>query len=306
MLYTLAKDTPWRDGAWDTLAYEVIDALQGSMARGVFTQAFSMPTILAESPQGASDAQKVKFTESIIGGFLQVIGVTPGYKLVFNQASAEGTPVFEAAEKKLERWASVFICGTAGILDGGSGFSNSDMFAGVRGETIEEEAEDLAEFENAQIWGPVCKWAVRAGYLEAGNDNATINYIAKPPSKLKAEAEAVMAAANAVKAMRDAKMTPADERIRVQWQMPIEVTQSTINEPPVSGVQPTARVIETEMPPELSYSETLASAMNEHGDMVCPCDRHDPRNCPRCGVVQRFEHVDGKPVAKWRAYKRAA
>jgi hypothetical protein len=176
------------------------------------------------------------------------------------------------------------------------------MFAGVRGETIEEEAEDLAEFENAQIWGPVCKWAVSAGHLEVGNDNATINYIAKPPSKLKAEAEAVMAAANAVKAMRDAGMVPADERIRVQWQMPIEVTPQTPTG--AQAPQPQAREIDPDAPPELSYSETLAAAMNEHGDTVCPHGKHP--NCNRCGVVERFEHVDGKPVAKWRAYKRAA
>lgn len=295
VLYTLAKDTPWRDGAWDTLAYEVIDALQGSMARGTFIQAFSMPTILARSPQGASEHQKAEFTDSIIGGFLQIIGVTNGFELDFKQASAEGADVFDATEKKLERWASVFICGTAGILDGGSGFSNSDMFAGVRGETIEEEAEDLAEFENAQIWGPVCKWGVRAGHLEAGNDNATINYIAKPPSKLKAEAEAVKAAAEAVKAMRDAGMTPADERIRVQWQMPIEVVQAPIETPPVSGVQPIqASEAREEDLPEQTYSEGIAEQLNARSEDVCPCPNHADRHCPRCGVVRRHEVKDNQ------------
>lgn len=226
VLYTLCDDSPWREGAWYSLAFEVIDALQGSMARGVFTQAFSMPTVLAKSPQAATDTQKASFTESVIGGFLTVIGVTPGYDIEFKQATAEGADVFAASEAKLERWASVFICGTAGIIDGGQGFANSDMFAGVRGEILEEEAEDLAELENSQIWPQICKWGVAAGHLPAGNDNACINYIAKPSSKLKAEAEAVTAAANAVKAMREADMSPDADRIRIQWQMPIEATKA--------------------------------------------------------------------------------
>jgi len=302
VLYTLCDDSPWREGAWYSLAFEVIDALQGSMARGVFTQAFSMPTVLAKSPQGASDTQKATFTESVIGGFLTVIGVTPGYDIEFKQATAEGADVFAASESKLERWASVFICGTAGIIDGGQGFSNSDMFAGVRGEILEEEAEDLAELENSQIWPQICKWGAAAGYLPPGNDNACINYIAKPSSKLKAEAEAVTAAANAVKAMRDAGMAPDDERVRISWQMPVKASAPIASLP---EAPPNVQARDEE-PPELTYSESIAEALNARNEEVCPCDRHEPKYCPSCGVVRRKAVKDEQWASVWQPVRRRA
>lgn len=301
VLYTLCEDSPWREGAWYSLAFEVIDALQGSMARGVFTQAFSMPTVLAKSPQGATDVQKASFTESVIGGFLTVIGVTPGYDIEFKQATAEGADVFAASEEKLERWASVFICGTAGIIDGGQGFSNSDMFAGVRGEILEEEAEDLAELENSQVWPQICAWGVRAGHLPPNNDNACINYIAKPSSKLKAEAEAVTAAANAVKAMREAGMTPDDERVRVSWQMPVKAQTQAAPALPEPNLQ--AR---DEVEPEPHYSEMIAEQLNERGEDVCPCPNHADRHCPRCGVVRRPQVKDGQWASVWQPVRRRA
>jgi hypothetical protein len=75
----------------------------------------------------------------------------------------------------------------------------------------------------------------------------------------------------------------------------------------IDGVTPPASIIpeaREEEEPEPSYSEKLAAAMNEHGDRACPHGKHP--YCASCGVVEHFEHIDGKPRATWHPTRRRA
>jgi len=58
--------------------------------------------------------------------------------------------------------------------------------------------------------------------------------------------------------------------------------------------------------PEPHYSETIADALNERGEAVCPCDRHEPRSCPRCGVTRRPMMKDDVWVDTWQPRRRAS
>jgi hypothetical protein len=297
VLKTRVKNDPWRDGAWHKIAYSVIDALQATMQRSVWTHMFAMPTVLAKFPLGGSDIQKARFTESIIGASLRVIGATPGYDLDFKQATAEGSDTFKQAEDKLREDVSILAWGTTGLISGGSGFANSDLFERSRAAVLEKEARKEGTFENAQIWPVALGWAVRAGMLPRGAEQACIEYNAESPV-------VVQQKATAAKSLIDAGYTPEEAQRRVGLEKHSyagKVLAAVPTPPPSPESLPEAR---DAAEPEPSYSETIAAQMNERGDQACPCDRKDSRYCPSCGVVRRQEIKDGQWAPVWMPVRR--
>jgi phage gp29-like protein len=256
-------------------------------------QVFGMPTILAKSPLGASDQQKATFTQKVIGAALRVIGVTPGYDLDFKQASAEGSDTFTQAMQELERAVSILVWGTLGLISGGSGFSNSDLFERMKAAVIEKEARKQARFENEQIWHPVLDWAYRAGNISASARNAHISYNAESAAVIEQKAKAA-------KALVEIGYTPEEAQQRVgleKHSMPEPVPQSGVQ------VSPEAR---EDAPEEPGYSEKLAATMTERSLSECP--HGETRSCRSCRVVRRYEVQDGndpyRPV--WHPWTRRA
>jgi hypothetical protein len=331
-LKTRVKSDPWRDGAWHKLAYPVMDALQAEIQRGVWMHVFSMPTVLAKYPLGSSDDQKVRFTQSFLGTAIRVIGATAGYDMDFKQASAEGAQTFKDVEERLERAVSILVWGTVGLLAGGSGFANSQLFEQMKSGVVAKEAWKQATFENDQIWPVVLDWAARAGHISRSAVDACIEYNPETPA-------VILNKASAAKALMDAGYTPeeAQRRAGIEKQAydmpddkrgasaaifayhieqgivtPNEVRQ-TLGLPPTAwGEEPRTQGENEKAPadarleefPEASYSETLAARMNERGDLRCPHDRD--KYCPSCGVRRRHEERDGQWVDTWMPVVRSA
>lgn len=309
VMKTRVKSDPWREGVWHKIAYAIMDSLQASMQRSAWMHVFSMPTVLAKYPLGSSESQKAKFTNAILGSALRVIGVTPGFDLDYKQASAEGTQTFKDVEEQLERTISILAYGTMGLINGGSGFSNSELFEQQKASVISKEARKQARFENDQIWPQVFDWAIKAGYLSPAAAHAQVEYISKGPVVIKAEAEAITAAAGAYKALVDAGITPDEARMIVQLQIPAKSTQEPIlsAQPALPELEdPTARedVGATEELPEASYSEQLAARLTERGDSTCPHGRKP--YCRSCGVRIRHEEIDGAWREVWHPITRTA
>jgi hypothetical protein len=358
VLGTLSKNRPWFEGQWHKLAYKVLQAQLAAELRDVWSNAFSMPIIVAKTPQGASNDQRAKFTESILGAFLRVIGVTPGYDVEMKQATAEGSDVFTQSEKNLIEAASIAIWGTTGLISGGQGFANADLFEQMAAKIISAFAAHLARRDNGQIWRRVLQWAAQRGHISKAAAHAQIEYRTDSAAVIERKAKAA-------KALVDVGVSPEESRKQVgitSLSMPgTKVDESTqtprlvgaiqsavqivtavaanqiprdagiaqlkylINvdgaeaeemmgsagagfvasvdgtTPPPAAILPEAR---EEEEPEPSYSENLAAAMNEHGDTACPHGKHP--YCARCGVVEHFEHVEGKPRATWHATRRRA
>jgi hypothetical protein len=292
VLKARVKTDPWREGAWHKIAYKICNSELAEMQRSVWMQIFGMPTVLATSPQGASDDQKISFTQKVIGAALRVIGVTPGYSLKFEQATAEGSDTFAQALAELERSISILAWGTMGLISGGSGFSNSDLFERMKAAILEKEARKQARFENEQIWPVALDWACRAGKISKAAKNACIVY--------NAESAAVIAQkAAAAKALIECGYSQEEAQQRVGLEK-----HSMPERAPESGVRmlPEAR---DEEPIEPSYSEKLALDMNARNRVACPHGTVDA--CRKCRVVLRYEATDDgyKPV--WHSYaKRAA
>jgi hypothetical protein len=293
VMKTRVKTDPWRDGAWHKIAYKICNSELAEMQRSVWMQIFGMPTVLAESPLGASDDQKLNFTQKVIGAALRVIGVTPGYKMTFNQASAEGSDTFAQAMTELERAVSILVWGTLGLISGGSGFSNSDLFERMKAAILEKEARKQARFENEQIWPVVLDWAYRAGKISKAARNACIVYNAE-------SAAVIQQKATAAKALMEAGYSAEEAQRRVgleKHSMPEAAPESGVRLPPGSR---------EEEPEEPGYSEALASKMTERALEACP--HGETRSCRSCRVVRRFEVQDGadpyRPV--WHPWTRRA
>lgn len=290
----LLKNAPWREGAWQRLGNDNYGAINAALLEDLWQQAFSIPWVWAVAPQAQSQEQKAKFWNSAIGGAaLRVLGVTPGFDMKFLQASAEGKDSFAQTVQRLRENVSIDTWGTIGLIAGGSGFANEKGFREMKEAKITKEARRQSRMENPSIWQPVLDWGVRKGDLSPSARYAIVEYQIETAGAIgeKADAAAKLIACG---------YSPEEAQRRVGLEkaaMPTAIPDKT-------QPLPEAREEESEAPPEPSYSEKLAAAMNEHGDAACPHGKHP--NCTRCGVVERFEHIDGKPVAKWRAYKRAA
>lgn len=297
VMKTRVKSDPWRDGAWHKIAYKICNSELAEMQRSIWMQVFGMPTILAKYPHGAAEHQKITFTQKVIGAALRVIGVTPGYDLDFKQATAEGADTFSQALEELERAVSILVWGTMGLISGGSGFSNSDLFERMKAAVIEKEARKQARFENEQIWAPVLDWAYRAGKISKAARNACIGY--------NAESAAVIAQkAAAAKALVEIGYSQEEAQQRVgleKHSMPDRIPESGIRQ-----IAPQVPELREEEPEEPGYSERLAESMTARGLDMCP--HGETRSCRSCRIVRRYEVQDGdnpyRPV--WHPWTRRA
>lgn len=297
VLGTLSTNRPWFEGHWHKLAYKVMQAQLSAELRDVWSNAFSMPIIVARTPQGASNDQRAKFTESILGAFLRVIGVTPGYDVEMKQATAEGADVFTQAEKNLIEAASIAIWGTLGLIQGGSGFANADLFEQMAAEIISAFAAHLSRRDNDQIWWKVLWWANRSDHISKSATNACVEYQTESAAVIERKAKAA-------KALVDVGVPPEEARRKAGL-----TSQSVPEAAPTGDVRPVAPSLpeaREEEEPEPTYSEGIAAMLNERNETVCPCRNHADQHCPRCGVVRRQEVINGEWTEVWHAKRRRA
>ena len=294
---SLVKNAPWAEGAWQRLGNDCYGAINAAMLEDLWQQMFAIPWVWAVAPQGASDAQKAKFWQSAVGGaVLRVLGVTPGYDLKFLQATAEGKDSFAASDNRLKEHVSIDTWGTIGLISGGSGFANSDLFEGMKAGKIGKEARRQSRMENPQIWAPVLDWAVRAGKVSPAARNACIEYQVDSPAVTKSQAEA------ATILVEKLGYTP-EEACKV-----VGLSKAALPQVATPAPAPAPMALEEE-PDEPGYSEKLAMRMTERNESTCPCPNKADRYCPRCGVVARFEYPDepGQPAHMvWHATRRRA
>ncbi len=205
---------PWREGLWIGLGNDLVSAAGSTLARDAFVHRFALPMLLAKYPGGASEPQKLSFFESVAGGIMSVIGVTPGYSVDLVQARAEGAQVFKDSEERQERRAAIAICGTSGIMDGGAGFANGALFQQVKDHLVHRTGQDAASFINDQALPAVLAWAARAGHLSRRDRELVLAYDTTPPQARESEAKAIEAAMRAFVAQLEAAERAGDPMLR--------------------------------------------------------------------------------------------
>lgn len=289
---------PWRGGLWPGLSNDLVSSVTSTLSRDAFVQRFGLPTILAEAPLGASDDQKGAFWESFVHGIIAVIGMTPGYKASILQAKAEGADVFKDSEARQERRAAIAICGTEGILSGGQGFANSALFVQVKGHLVQRTGQDLCATLNEQAIPQLLYYASRSGKISRKEHELVLAYDTTPPEARKLEAEALSAAAKAVKDLEEAGFAVDKKIFGGRFQVP-EIRTEAPTTPPLVEVPANdgGSVEAREEPPEPGYSEQLAEVLTQHARPTC---RHGEEQgikletCRRCGVRRQDVYEPGQ------------
>jgi hypothetical protein len=309
---------PWRRGIWAGLAYDLVSAAGATLHRDAFIWKFGNPFVLAKSPTGAAEDQKVSFWRATMNWALGAAGVSPGYEVELLQPKAEGREVFNDADSRAERRAMICIAGQVVTTTGGVGFANADVFVTIAATKVKRTGQDLCVTLNTQCIPQVVAWAVASGILPA-NDNTEIclEYDTTPPQAREAEAGAITAAALAYKGLAEAfagsGLEPDPIEFKARFRLPLK---TTITAAPVAVSVPGApsssaapALPPAEEAPTKDHAALLAQEMTEHG--VDRCEHGSLNRCRLCGV-ERIRGVvpgqDGEPHGwklAWRPIEEA-
>jgi hypothetical protein len=126
---------------------------------------------------------------------------------------------------------------------------------------------------NEQAIPHVLRWAAQAGYISSRDRDLLLAYDTTPPQARKAEADAITAVAQAVKAMKEAGFDPDFVEMQARFRLPVKMASA-----PEIGALPDA----TQEASTKDRRRTLAEDMTAHGAPTC---RHgNPNICRICGV----------------------
>lgn len=294
------KVDPWRRGAWSSLAYDQVSEDGAGLSRDGFVWKFGNPFVMAVSPSGESEEQKGRFWSGVADWVMGFAGVTPGWDVRLIEAKGEGRQVFTDAEARVERRAMIKICGQVVTVTGGVGFANAEIFATIASHLVARTGQDEATTLNEQAIPHVVRWAQREGKLPPGDREVKLAWDTTPPQARKAEAEAISAAAKAIKDMRDAGLEPDLVEMTARFRLPAKALQEAAAPAPleVRGA-PTSAPAEEEAPTK-SDASLLAEGMTAHG--METCHHGCPNRCRLCGVERTrtvVPGVDGAP-ATWK------
>ena len=296
---------PWHRGIWKGLGFDQVSEDQAGLNRDAFIGKYSNPFVIAKAAQGLADDQKFIGWKALQRWTMGFLGTVGGFDVSLLQPKAEGREIITDAEAKVERRAMMRIAGQIVTSLGGPGFANAEIFAIIASFLVTRSAQSLTRTLNSQAIPRVIEWAQAQGHLPKGKLQASLTYDTTPPQARKAEAEAIKSAMDAFKSQVEAANAANDPRLMPnvaeyidRFRLPASPLVS------ISQAQPTESVAKEEDPPEPHYSETIAAALNERNDEVCPCDRHEARYCPRCGVARRHVLQNGQWAREWQPLRR--
>lgn len=319
---------PWNRGIWADLGRDQCSEDAAGMHRDAFIMKYGNPFVIATSPQGQADFQKIDFWRTVKQWCMGFAGVTPGHKVDLLQPKAEGREVFTDAEGKVERRAMMRICGQIVTSLGGPGFANAEIFATIASFLVARTAQDLATTLNEQAIPQIIRMGCEQGFID-DDSPLLLGYDTTPPQARKAEAEAISAAMAAFVAQWDAaekagdpSMRPSPEEYRARFRLPVAGEGSGALEAAHAAIrslttqerralldglraqnQNASDAPEIGIPaepdePDVDHAARLASEMTEHKMETC---EHGFGRCYRCGVERdRGIEVGADGQKAWR------
>jgi hypothetical protein len=328
---------PWGRGIWADLGRDQCSEDAAGMHRDAFIMKYGNPFVIATSPQGQAEHQKIPFWRSVMQWTMGFAGVTPGHKVDLLQPRAEGREVFVDAESKVERRAMMRICGQIVTSLGGPGFANAEIFAQIVSHLVARTAQDLARTLNEQGIPQIIQLGCEEGWIE-DDSPLLLGYDTTPPQARKAEAEAIESAMKAFIAQWDAaekagdpRLRPDPEEYRARFRLPVAseggvalaaahaaIRSLTAEErralldglraQNVNGGALESGGISEPDELDVDHAVRLAAEMTEHRMETC---EHGFGRCYRCGVERDRGVQVGPDGAKgwrvaWRPLRRRA
>lgn len=193
---------PWRNGAWRACGKAWIRKEHADLHKDNWEAKLANPARVAVSPQGAGEAQKQSWFQSVMAwGVNTVFGVTPGYDVKLLESNGRGYESFDSSMDRSDRETVIAIAGQVVTTGGGAGFINGDLFKSIRADIIQRDAEGLAYTLNTQG----LPGFVLARWGEEGLDRmAVVKYDARPAKEQNSEAASLTAVGGAIKSLDEA------------------------------------------------------------------------------------------------------
>jgi hypothetical protein len=290
---------------WQALGRAFVAKEHAFLHRENYAGKIANPARVAISPQGASDEQKQSWFQRVMAwGVNTVFGMTPGYDVKLLESNGRGHEVFLTIKADANEEIMISISGQVVTVTGGAGFSNADIHATIRTDLIQGDGTGIGDTLDAQALP-----ATVISYV-GPREEATVEWDTRPPGNMKAQAEALQAAAKAVTDLRAAAApdgtTIDNKEIWSRFAVPIEgdVNGDAIpDELPEIAEIPLDSIPDT--PPTDAAAAELAAAMTEHG--VVRCEHGSSNRCRLCGVERVRQLVPATSpggahawLVKWR------
>lgn len=298
---------PHKAGLIWALAKAYVDREHAELMRANYAAKLANPARVAVSPQGAGEEQKQShFRRVMAWGVNTVFGLTPGYDVKLIESNGQGTDVFKDELEHGERIYMIQIAGQIVTVTGGAGFANAGIHASIRSDLVQATGQCLARDISEQGITPLL------GEFLSANDNARVEWDTRPPADLKAGADALAAAADAITKLRGAlKLYGLDVDVKtIASRFNIAVAgdidgdgvpdQGAPISPPIAAgpendTAGAADAAERE-PPAEDTAAALAAKMTEHG--VARCEHGSANRCRLCGIERVRDFDPGKDGAE--------
>lgn len=215
---------PWAGGLWPALGRAFIAKEHAYHYRENYSGKLANPARVAVAPQGAAEAQKQSWFRKVMAwGVNTVFGLTPGYDVKLLESNGRGYEIFAQTIESADKEFMVGVAGQVVTIDGGAGFANADIHATIRSDLIQGDGDALAATINTQGLPHVINQVFGAGA------RGWMRWDTRPPANLKAEAEAIAAAAEAITAANLA-LQPYGQRVdarevATRFGIPVESVQ---------------------------------------------------------------------------------
>lgn len=283
---------PWRGGLWPSLGRAYVAKEHAYLYRENYSGKLANPARVAVSPSGASEEQKQSWFRSVMAWSINsVFGLLPGYDVKLLESNGRGFEVFSDTITSADREFMIGLAGQIVSVDGGAGFSNSDLHATIRSDLIQGDGLGLAATLNAQGLRPLIN------RLYGRKARGSVAWDTRPPVDLTAEAQAIIQAASAITAANTA-LEPYGMRVDA-------VEMATRFKIPTFPIEiSTDRFSSGDEPLTDDAAARLAEKMTEF--QVARCEHGASNRCRLCGVerVRDFSiGLDGTQLwnVLWRA-----
>ncbi len=186
---------PWQNGLWAALARSYIAKDHAFHFREAYSAALANPARVAEAPEGATQEQSQGLWQKLLEwGVNTTIGLPAGWSVKLLESNGVGYKVFQETMNASDHDMIIALAGQLVTVTGGVGFSNSDIFATIRTDLVQDDGDNACMILNSQGLKQIVNRMFGQG------ERGSVEIDTTPPADLTATANAITAACEAVAA----------------------------------------------------------------------------------------------------------